>query len=199
MQGRTDTQALITPYNSQVSLPHSSPFTSSAFFDMAITHDDLSLRRHKFSNINSKLAHSLVVFSVVCGLFSFILCLTAEAARSEVIKITILSSWIIIQNHHHDLCNIAGIMDDHKQTKQRKIGYVHLQRERENCTLVRCCCVVAPCSCYVYRARKHAGRRHQHPTACYCPLDIITESTSVALIQSFHVTSLHFNHHYMVM
>ncbi|XP_039135990.1 uncharacterized protein LOC120273428 [Dioscorea cayenensis subsp. rotundata] len=104
MQGRTDTQALITPYNSQVSLPHSSPFTSSAFFDMAITHDDLSLRRHKFSNINSKLAHSLVVFSVVCGLFSFILCLTAEAARSEV-------SWMIINrpsNEKSDMCIYSG-------------------------------------------------------------------------------------------
>lgn len=52
---------------------------------MAITHDDLSVRKLRSTNISGKLALSLVVFSVLCGLAAFILCLTAEGARSEVI------------------------------------------------------------------------------------------------------------------
>ncbi|OAY83845.1 hypothetical protein ACMD2_16049 [Ananas comosus] len=52
---------------------------------MAITHDDLSLRRARagFSDVSGRLAVFLVALSIVCGLVSFILCLAAEASRSE--------------------------------------------------------------------------------------------------------------------
>ncbi|XP_072983505.1 uncharacterized protein [Typha latifolia] len=51
---------------------------------MAITHDDLSLKRaSRSTDISSRLAVFLVVLSIVCGLSSFILCLAAEASRSE--------------------------------------------------------------------------------------------------------------------
>ncbi|KAJ0978580.1 hypothetical protein J5N97_014054 [Dioscorea zingiberensis] len=102
MQGRSDTRALHSPYNSQGSLSQSAPSTSSVLFTMAITHADLSHRRHWFRS--SKVAHSLVIFSVICGLFSFILCLTAEAARSEV-------SWMIINrasDDKSDMCTYSG-------------------------------------------------------------------------------------------
>ncbi|KAJ0961149.1 hypothetical protein J5N97_000899 [Dioscorea zingiberensis] len=102
MQGRSDTRALHSPYNSQGSLSQSAPSTSSVLFTMAITHADLSHRRHWFRS--SKVAHTLVIFSVICGLFSFILCLTAEAARSEV-------SWMIINrasDDKSDMCTYSG-------------------------------------------------------------------------------------------
>ncbi|XP_020276763.1 uncharacterized protein LOC109851058 [Asparagus officinalis] len=51
---------------------------------MAITHDDLSLKKLKEAGISSRLALFLVIFSVLCGLTAFILCLTAEGSRSEV-------------------------------------------------------------------------------------------------------------------
>ncbi|KAJ6812668.1 uncharacterized protein M6B38_148810 [Iris pallida] len=51
---------------------------------MAITHDDLSVRRFRTTDISGKLALFLVIFSVLCGLAAFILCLSAEGARSEV-------------------------------------------------------------------------------------------------------------------
>lgn len=56
---------------------------------MAITHDDLSIRR-KFQNtdISSRFALFLVIFSVLCGLATFILCLTAEGNRSEVLPLS---------------------------------------------------------------------------------------------------------------
>jgi len=55
---------------------------------MAITHDDLSLRKFQNTNISSsRLALFLVVFSLLCGLAAFILCLTAEGSRSEVVSL----------------------------------------------------------------------------------------------------------------
>ncbi|KAG1371312.1 hypothetical protein COCNU_16G004060 [Cocos nucifera] len=58
---------------------------------MAITHDDLSLRAHRNTEVRSRLALFLVALSVVCGLFSFVLCLAAEGSRTE-------ATWYIMGN-----------------------------------------------------------------------------------------------------
>ncbi|XP_008795535.1 uncharacterized protein LOC103711240 [Phoenix dactylifera] len=58
---------------------------------MAITHDDLSLRAHRSTDVRSKLAPSLAALSVACGLFSFVLCLAAEGSRTE-------ATWYIMSN-----------------------------------------------------------------------------------------------------
>ncbi|XP_057806066.1 uncharacterized protein LOC131021011 [Salvia miltiorrhiza] len=50
---------------------------------MAVTHADLS-PTPKTSNLGSKTGAFLMVLSILLGLFCFILCLIAEAARSEV-------------------------------------------------------------------------------------------------------------------
>ena len=53
----------------------------------AVTHDDLSLRKaqeRRAGRSGGQIAVALVGLSVLCGLVSFILCLAAEGARSEV-------------------------------------------------------------------------------------------------------------------
>ncbi|GFP85275.1 hypothetical protein PHJA_000671200 [Phtheirospermum japonicum] len=50
---------------------------------MAVTHDDLA-PSPKSSDLGSKTGAFLMVFSIILGLFCFILCLIAEATRSEV-------------------------------------------------------------------------------------------------------------------
>ncbi|URD91209.1 hypothetical protein MUK42_27260 [Musa troglodytarum] len=58
-----------------------SPSNSPA---MAITHADLSsLRTHWRTDIGNRIALLLVLVSVLCGVSSFVLCLAAEASRSE--------------------------------------------------------------------------------------------------------------------
>ncbi|CAL9063744.1 unnamed protein product [Musa banksii] len=58
---------------------------------MAITHNDLSMRTHWRSDISGRVALFLVVLSVLCGLVSFVLCLAAEASRSE-------ATWYLLSN-----------------------------------------------------------------------------------------------------
>ncbi|KAF8041665.1 hypothetical protein BT93_A0306 [Corymbia citriodora subsp. variegata] len=49
----------------------------------AVTHADLAPRRGR-THLGSKTGAALVVLTILCGLFSFILCLVAEASRSQV-------------------------------------------------------------------------------------------------------------------
>ncbi|XP_010052006.2 uncharacterized protein LOC104440720 [Eucalyptus grandis] len=49
----------------------------------AVTHADLAPRRGR-TQLGSKTGAALVVLTILCGLFSFILCLVAEATRSQV-------------------------------------------------------------------------------------------------------------------
>lgn len=49
----------------------------------AVTHADLAPGPGS-TDLGSKTAAFLVVFTIVCGLFCFILCLIAEATRSQV-------------------------------------------------------------------------------------------------------------------
>ncbi|WOL04031.1 hypothetical protein Cni_G12752 [Canna indica] len=59
---------------------------------MAITHNDLSMRtQHWRRDVGSRLALLLVFLSVLCGLISFVLCLAAEASRSE-------ATWYLMSN-----------------------------------------------------------------------------------------------------
>ncbi|KAL6526488.1 hypothetical protein OROGR_015578 [Orobanche gracilis] len=50
---------------------------------MAVTHDDLT-RSPKISHLGSKTGVSIMIFSILLGLFCFILCLLADTTRSEV-------------------------------------------------------------------------------------------------------------------
>ncbi|KAL6503356.1 hypothetical protein OROGR_025279 [Orobanche gracilis] len=50
---------------------------------MAVTHDDLT-PSPKSSHLGSKTGVSIMIFSILLGLFCFILCLLADATRSEV-------------------------------------------------------------------------------------------------------------------
>ncbi|KAL6571610.1 hypothetical protein OROHE_003253 [Orobanche hederae] len=50
---------------------------------MAVTHDDLT-PSPKSSHLGSKTGVSIMIFSILLGLFCFILCLVADATRSEV-------------------------------------------------------------------------------------------------------------------
>ncbi|XP_068662371.1 uncharacterized protein [Aristolochia californica] len=58
---------------------------------MAVTHADLAPSR-KSTDIGGVLGVLLMVFSVICGLCCFILCLFAEATRSEVTWLRVNSS-----------------------------------------------------------------------------------------------------------
>jgi hypothetical protein len=49
----------------------------------AVTHADLA-PSHGSTGLGSKTAAFLMVLTIVCGLFCFVLCLIAEAARSQV-------------------------------------------------------------------------------------------------------------------
>ena len=44
----------------------------------------LSHKTHLSTNVSNGLALLLVALSVICGLFSFVLCLAAEGSRTEV-------------------------------------------------------------------------------------------------------------------
>ncbi|KAJ7955183.1 putative Transmembrane protein [Quillaja saponaria] len=58
---------------------------------MAVTHADLAPRRRS-TDLSGKTGVFLMVLTILCGLFCFILCLIAEATRSEV-------SWISTSNN----------------------------------------------------------------------------------------------------
>ncbi|KAH0470058.1 hypothetical protein IEQ34_001616 [Dendrobium chrysotoxum] len=63
--------------------------TTSESSEMAITHDDLSIRNFRTADVSSRLAAFLVGLSVLCGLVGFILCLAGEATRSE-------ATWMVL-------------------------------------------------------------------------------------------------------
>ncbi|KAK1293890.1 hypothetical protein QJS10_CPA16g01610 [Acorus calamus] len=63
--------------------PQPSPLLKMARSKTAVTHDDISIR----NRATGKLGSSFIIFSLACGLFSFILCLAAEATRSEVTQV----------------------------------------------------------------------------------------------------------------
>ncbi|ONK55289.1 uncharacterized protein A4U43_UnF5390 [Asparagus officinalis] len=54
---------------------------------MAITYGDFYPKKFKNTDVSSGVAIFLVVFSILCGLIAFILCLAAEGSRSEVTRL----------------------------------------------------------------------------------------------------------------
>lgn len=60
---------------------------------MAITHADLEPKRSS-TDLGSKIGAFLIVLTILCGLFCFILCLIAEATRSEVLSLKIQCFYI---------------------------------------------------------------------------------------------------------
>ncbi|XP_015899982.3 uncharacterized protein LOC107433234 [Ziziphus jujuba] len=58
---------------------------------MAVTHADLEPKRSS-TNLGSKIGAFLIVLTILCGLFCFILCLIAEATRSEL-------TWVGASDH----------------------------------------------------------------------------------------------------
>lgn len=59
---------------------------------MAVTHADLEPKRSK-TDLSSKTAAFLMVVTILLGLLCFILCLIAEATRSEVLFFLEFSPW----------------------------------------------------------------------------------------------------------
>ena len=50
---------------------------------MAVTHADLEPSRRS-TDLGSKIGVLLMILTILCGLFCFVLCLISEATRSEV-------------------------------------------------------------------------------------------------------------------
>lgn len=157
---------------------------------MAITHNDLSLRKFQNADVSSRLALFLVSFSVLCGLAAFILCLVAEGSRSEVSVHSYLSSLNLrkFPSVMLDFC-FAGDMVAYDHPWEPRLQ-VLLQQQRQGTTRLRCCRI--PCACHsnVYRARLHARCCHQAPATWVGSLDCATGSQRNINIQRSHMASL---------
>ncbi|RZS26587.1 hypothetical protein BHM03_00059944, partial [Ensete ventricosum] len=151
--------------------PPAGPLPAGTTRAMAISHNDLSLRTHWRSDISSRLALFLVVISVLCGLVSFVLCLAAEASRSEVVvhvhHPTACSGWSI--NFFHNVrfmhggafLSYAGHMVPVEQQRRRQQDVpVRLHQQRADAAGLRRLRVPAARGRHVRRACLHAGGGH---------------------------------------
>ena len=103
----------------------------------AVTHADLA-PSHRRTDLGSKFGVFLIVFTILCGLACFILCLIAEAFRSEVNLVLSpscvqLDPLFVTKFKKEFLCYPADDMDRHRR---QSVG-MRVQRERENAAAVR--------------------------------------------------------------
>nr|XP_043639381.1 uncharacterized protein LOC122610457 [Erigeron canadensis] len=77
---------------------------------MAVTHDDLAPSRRRGTDIGSKTSVVLMVFSLLLGLLCFVLCLIAEAKRSQLSK-TITLRRLLFGVHVDGSCLYGNELD----------------------------------------------------------------------------------------